>query len=107
MTDYYADKSQTPNHTLTWELPEARQVSPGVAKEVLSGKLVLKHLVKSDVDVKIMQLSWVYDMNFRHSVEMIMKNRFLEKIYVSLPKNDTTIEIYRKIKVYVENKLME
>jgi len=107
LTDYYTDKNQAPNHTLTWELPVARQVSPGVAREVLSGKLVSKHLVKSDVDVKIMQLSWVYDLNYRFSVSMVLKNRFMERIYGSLPKNDTTIEIYRKIKVYAENKLME
>jgi len=107
LTDYYTDKSQPPNHTLTWDLPEARKVSEGVSKEILSGRLVSKKHVGSDVDVKIMQLSWIYDIHFRYSLEMILKNRFLEKIYDSLPKNDETIEIYRKVKVYAENKLME
>jgi hypothetical protein len=52
------------------------------------------------MDVKIMQLSWVFDINFKSSIEMIFQNRYLEKIYSSLPKNDTVIEIYRKIKVF-------
>lgn len=107
LSDYYTDRSQPPNHTLTWELPKATQVSPGVVKEVLSGRLVSKAEVKSEMDVKIMQLSWVYDINFKPTIEMIFQNRFLEKIYSSLPKNDTVIEIYRKIKVFAENKLME
>jgi len=106
LTEYYSDKSRPPNHTLTWDLPLASQVSAEVAKEVLGGKLVSKQLVKSDVDVKIMQLSWVYDIHFRFSFEEVLKNRFLEKIYNSLPKNDRIIEIYRKIKVFSENKLM-
>jgi putative nucleotidyltransferase with HDIG domain len=107
LSDYYTDKSQKPNHTLTWELPKATQVSPGVVKEVLSGKLVSKHEVKNEMDVKIMQLSWVFDINFKSSIELIFQNRYLEKIYSTLPKNDTVIEIYRKIKVFAENKLLE
>jgi putative nucleotidyltransferase with HDIG domain len=107
LSDYYTDRSQMPNHTLTWELPKATQVSPGVVKEVLGGRLVSKKEVKSEMDVKIMQLSWVYDINFKSSIEMIFQNRFLEKIYSTLPKNDTVIEIYRKIKVFAENKLLE
>ncbi|MGC9355109.1 MAG: HD domain-containing protein [Mariniphaga sp.] len=107
LSDYYTDKSQIPNHTLTWELPKATQVSPGVVKDVIGGKLVSKNEVKSEMDVKIMQLSWVYDINFKSSIELIFQNRYLEKIYSSLPKNDTVIEIYRKIKVYAENKLLE
>lgn len=107
LTDYYTNKNQKPNHTLTWDLPAATQVSPGAVKEVLAGKLVSKNEVKSEMDVKIMQLSWIYDINFRASIELILQNRFLEKIYNSLPKNDTVIEIYRKIKVYAENKLLD
>lgn len=107
ITDYYTDKNQEPNHTLTWDLPKATQVSPAVVKEVLNGKLVSKYEVKSEMDVKIMQLSWVFDINFKPTIEIIFQNRFLEKIYGSLSKNDTVIEIYRKIKVFAENKLLE
>jgi len=107
LTDYYTDKNKPPNHTLTWELPTATKVSPRVAKEVLAGKLVSKSEVKSELDVKIMQLSWVYDINFKPSFEILFSNRFLEKIYSTLPKNDGIFDIYRKIKVFAENKLMK
>jgi hypothetical protein len=107
LTDYYSDKSQPANHLLTWELPASPKISSGVVKEVLSGKLVTKEEVKTETDVKIMQLSWVYDINFKPTIELIFKNRYLEKIYNSLPKNDQVIEIYRKIKVFAENKMIE
>lgn len=107
LTDYYADRSKSPNHTLTWELPKGTYVSPDVAKDILAEKLVLKSKVKSEIDIKILQLSWVYDLNFKPSFEILLHNRYLEKIYGSLPKNDLIIQIYRKVKVYAENKLME
>jgi putative nucleotidyltransferase with HDIG domain len=107
LTDYYFDKNQPANNLLTWELPSSPKISDGVFKEIISGKLVSKKEVKTDTDIKIMQLSWVYDINFKITMNMIFKNRYLEKIYNSLPKTDRVIEIYRKIKVFAENKMME
>ena len=107
LTDYYSRKNNPPNHMLTWELPKSSQISQGVVKEVLSGKLVSKKEVKNESDVKIMQMSWIYDINFKYTIGLIFRNRYMEKIYDSLPKNDQVIEIYRKLKVYAENKMME
>lgn len=106
LTDYYSSKNNEANHTLTWELPAGSAVSKKVAKDVLSGKLVSKKEVQTQIDVKVMQLSWIYDINYRPSIEHILDNRFLEKIYNSLSKTDTIIEIYRKVKVYAENKIL-
>lgn len=107
LTDYYINSNSVPNHTLTWELPKGTEVSPAVKKAVLGGKLVAKQDVVSEIDVKIMQLSWVYDINFKPTFELLLRERFLEKIYNSLPKKDIIIEIYRKVKVFAENKLLD
>ena len=105
LSDYYSNKNAEPNHTLTWELPKSNKVNEKVYHDILANKLVEKKVVLSETDVKIMQLSWVFDFNFKASYEYLLKNRYLEKIYNSLPKNDKVIEIYRKVKVFVENKL--
>jgi len=107
LSDYYANPKAEPNHTLTWEMPGGNSVSPQVARQILKGSLVSKENVANQLDIKVMQLSWVYDVNFKSSFEFLMKNRYLEKIYGSMPKNDTVIEIYRKVKVYAENKFIE
>jgi len=106
LTEYYSKRNGSANHTLTWELKKGTVVTPDVAKEVLAGKMVTKKNVLSEMDIKILQLSWVYDLNYRPAFEYLMKNRYLENIYNSLPKNDLVIEIYRKIKVFTENRLM-
>ena len=103
LTEYYSTRNVNANHTLTWDLPKGSSVSKAVSKEVLDGKLVSKKNVVSEIDVKIMQMSWVYDLNYRSSFEHLLKKRFLETVYNTLPKNDLVIEIYRKVKVYSEN----
>jgi len=105
LTDYYSQKNIQPNHTLTWELPKGNSVSENVERSVLAGKVVHYKDVVSEIDVKIMQLSWIYDLNFKCSVENALQQRFFEKIYNSLPKNDKIIDIYRRIKVYGENRM--
>jgi putative nucleotidyltransferase with HDIG domain len=105
ITDYYANSKATPNHTLTWEMPKGSSISTGVAKQILSGILVSKDKIENEMDIKIMQLSWVYDINFKATFEAVVQKRFLEKIYNSMSKNDQVIEIYRKVKVYTENEL--
>lgn len=107
LTDYYTNRNSTPNHTLTWELPKGNDISAAVRKNILSGKLVSKNDVVSEMDVKIMQLSWVYDINFKLSFEFILTMRYLEKIYNSLPKTDSVINIYRTVKIFAQNKIMD
>uniref|UniRef100_UPI0032171FEB HD domain-containing protein n=1 Tax=uncultured Draconibacterium sp. TaxID=1573823 RepID=UPI0032171FEB len=106
LTEYYLNPKIKANHTLTWEMPAGNTVSKDVLKEILKGSLVSKDKIKNQLDIKVMQLSWVYDFNFKPSFEIMMKNRFLDKIYNSMPKNDQVIEIYRTIKVYAENKFL-
>jgi len=106
ITDYYTKPNSTPNHTLTWELPAGSVVTPAIVKQVLAGQQVDKVLVKNQLDIKVMQLSWVFDLNFKPSFQLLIEKRFLEKIYGTMPKNDTVIQIYRTIKVYTENKML-
>ena len=106
LTDYYTNRKSSVSHTLSWDLPKGTVISAPVVKEVLAGKLVSKKNIVSEMDVKIMQMSWVYDFNYRSSIELLLKNRFLEIIYGTLPKNDLVIDIYRKIKVFTENKIL-
>ena len=104
LTDYYTVNNSSPNHTLTWELPKGKEVSKAVVKEILAGKLVSKKNVVSEIDVKIMQMSWVFDLNYKVSFEYLLQKRFLEKIYNSLPKNDLVIDIFKRVKMFAGNK---
>ncbi len=106
LSEYYTNKNEKPNHTLTWELPQKPEISKSVLKEVLSGKIVSKKNVVTENDVKIMQLSWAFDLNYKPSFEHLAKCRYLEAIYSSLPKNDVVIDVYRKVKVFVENRIL-
>lgn len=99
--NYNSKKSEK----LSWNLPKGGKISDNVKKAILQGQLVDKNDVQNETDAKILQLSWLYDINFRPTYKIIANNQYIETIYKSLSKNDDVIEIYRKVKVYVENKI--
>jgi hypothetical protein len=106
ISDYYENKQLEPNHTLTWELPVGEKASEKVVKYIEQGKLVPKKFVNNQRDIKILQLSWVFDLNFKSSFKILLEKRYMEKIYRSMPKNNESIDIYRKVKIHIENQFM-
>ena len=106
LSDYYSNKDREPNHTITWDFPDTPTISEEVVKAVNKEMLVPKTAVKNQNDIKIMQMSWVYDLNFKASFKLLNERRFMEKIYNTLPKKDEVFNIYRKIKIYTENQFL-
>jgi len=71
-----------------------------------SGKTVRKEYVRTGDDVKVMQLSWVYDLNFKASFRILASEQYVDKIYRALPKRDDVFDIYRVARIYLENKFL-
>lgn len=106
LSDYYADPTVIPDHTLSWEVAKRGGISQPVAQAAKNGKSVQKEAVKTSDDIKVMQLSWVYDLNFKASFRILSKGQYVDKIYRTLPKRDEVFDIYRNVRIYVENKFM-
>lgn len=105
LSDYYENKNKELNHTLTWELPEGYKISDEVAKAILLKKPVPKTAIKNRMDIKVYQISWVYDLNYLPSFRIMSKNRCIERIYTTLPMSEKVIEFYRGVKIYIENQV--
>lgn len=106
ITDYYANKNRQVNHTITWDYPDSSGISPAASEAIIKGLLVPKSAINNQNDIKIMQMSWVYDLNFKASFKLLNERRYMEKIYNTLPKKDEVFDIYRKIKIYTENQFL-
>ena len=105
LSEYYERKSGEPNHTLTWNLPDAHRISEEVAKVILIKKTIPREIIHNRHDVKVFQMSWVFDLNYKTSFQILSQRRFMERIYQSLPKSEKIIEFYRGIKIFVENRI--
>lgn len=79
--------------------------SPEVVSAVLNRRPINYRMLKTNNDMKIMQVAWVYDLNFAPTFARVKKKRYLEQIIDMLPRDEDIGLIARQVLDYVEGQL--
>lgn len=102
----YALQNDSRNPSFTLDLEDSFQISKQIAKSLLSEKLPDRKHMKTITDFKLVQMAFVFDINFKPSFQIIDKKGLLKKLFEALPKSDQVFDFYRKAKIHVENQLI-
>jgi hypothetical protein len=103
VTEYYQNSDNNRNPALELDLPDEDRVSDSAYEALMKGNLVQMMDLKSLNDFKLLQLGWVYDLNFRRTFQIVRERRYLEKIRQALPQNLSRVEeVYDRVKAYLE-----
>lgn len=92
--------------TMSVDLKNGIEVSDKILKSILAGKNAAVEDMKSVNDYKLLLLSMAFDLNFKLTFKVMSEKQYIQKIYETLPKRDQIIEVYRSIKLFVENKFL-
>lgn len=87
ITEYYMVKEQNENKSLELDLPDTNEISDNVMQAILDRKIVKKEDMKTLNDFKLLQIAWVFDLNFNYSKKRLSEKKYLEKIFNTLPNN--------------------
>ena len=87
------------------ELPDVPEYTPEVLEAVQQGRLIDYHLLRTLTDMKLCQLSWVYDFNFVASLKRLTERGYLQEIYAALPETEPMTALQQTIQDHVETKL--
>jgi hypothetical protein len=79
--------------------------SDAVVRAVLAREPISYNIVKTYDDMRIMQLAWVYDLNFRPTFAKLKHEGYLEKMIESLPDTPEIRQIARQVTGYVKQRL--
>ena len=106
--DYYAQYRNNPQEfKLEMELPDEPGYSAEVVKRILGGRRIDYSGLRTWNDMKLLQLSWVYDVNFTATLERIKERRLLETLIDFLPKTEDIEKIKEKIFGYVDSRIKQ
>jgi hypothetical protein len=61
--------------------------------------------LKSLNDFKLLQLSWVYDINFTSTLELIKERNLLEQLAMTLPQVPAVANIVVRVHEYLDRRL--
>lgn len=98
-------KSGKPNMSIDLALSDKAVVTPSFCKIIIDGGIPNKKDLVTINDLVIFQMAWVFDLNFKKSFQIVNQKQYIRHLYESLPKNDNVIEIYRMIRIYIENRI--
>jgi hypothetical protein len=103
VTDYYQNAGNKRNQTIELDLPDTERISDPVYNALIKGELAQMSDFKTLNDFKLLQIGWIFDVNFRRTFQIIRERGYLEKIRSALPKNSARVsEVYKLAVAYLE-----
>ena len=85
--------------------PDLPVCSPEVLAAVTAGETVQLTMLKSLHDFKLLQLSWVYDINFESTLRLIKDRGILEQLATTLPADRRVLDALDRVHGYLELRL--
>jgi hypothetical protein len=100
MIDSYEDDRSTPGSVVVLGLPDDDTVSTNIINALKLGKIAAMDDMKSLNDFKLLQIGWVFDLNFAPAFRELRKQRYVERIAALLPASN---EIHAAVDQAVEH----
>lgn len=83
-------------------LADNSDVTEEIANDILKGEIPCYTKLKSINDYKLMQLSWLYDINFNVTLRKVMENDYLTRLRSHLPSDNEVIEqLFQHINAFI------
>jgi len=101
--DYYMEKR--PNDAIVLGLPDTPSFSKKALESIHRREFVKTKDLKTLNDFKLLQISWVFDINFIPSFRLIKKNNYISMLEETLPGKKEISEAVRVARNYVDSKL--
>jgi putative nucleotidyltransferase with HDIG domain len=102
VTEYYVElQNGKQNKTIELGLPNTPDISVDVCKSLLNKKIVNIRDIKNLNDFKLLQIGWVFDINYSTTFYNVKSRRYLEIIRETLPNTELITDIFNVIYLYL------
>jgi hypothetical protein len=102
VTDYYGNAHKNRNPTIELNLPDTPEISDSVCRSLMKGNIVQMRDLGTLNDFKLLQIGWIYDVNFRRTFQIVHEKKYLEQLRQALPEGSTRIDqVYERAREYL------
>ena len=102
VTDYYHRDDGARNESIELGLPDSPEISSEAYADLLAGRTIKMKRLKTLNDFKLLQMSWIYDVNFPRTFQLVRERGYLEMLRDALPQTDMVFTMYASVKSYLE-----
>lgn len=103
--DYYNQPSGDRAEAAALGLPDTDDYSRDVLASLLRRELVHLSSLRTLNDFKLLQLAWVFDLNFTASLELLQKRSYIEGLAETLPRRPEITEAVDSVREYANSRI--
>jgi hypothetical protein len=101
ITKYFCKREQHPNSALDFGLSEGDGFSGAAVEDILNCRMVKIDNLGNLNDMRLMYLSWAFDLNFPVTVSCVLEETYLDMLLNSLPENGDMQKVRDRVKGYL------
>ncbi len=103
----YEEGEKSRNPALELYLPDTPECSEAIIEDIMNNRMAKMKDVCNRNDVKLLRLSWVFDINFPETFTLLKGTRCLEIIMATLPKTEEIQKVRKHLEAYLEKQLVQ
>lgn len=103
--EYYEGNEEDRASAVGLGLPDIPEYSEDVLSCLYKGQMVTLSKTKSLNDFKLLQLSWIYDLNFKPSFQLLLERDYIDRFIAKLPQTEDIFRVSFLLKKFVQKKL--
>jgi HD domain-containing protein len=105
LIEYCTSPPEERASAVTWELPDTGACSIAALEEVMAGRMVNRSFLKTADDFKLLQLSWVFDLNFEESFNIVAERGYMTTLAGLLPCQPGCSEAVAVVRDHVKSRV--
>lgn len=104
--DYYVKPDLNRRDTIQVGFPDGTTITPEVKDRILRREVVPYEMINTMADFKMLQLGWVYDLNFTWSLKCVLQRGYIDALYSQLPAIPEVAEVVEAVKCYAQTTIL-
>ncbi len=105
LIDHYRHRNQDANPAIELGLPDTAGISDRVYDNVVNAKIVEARHIKNLNDFKLLQIGWVFDINFAPTLQQVRDRSYVESICRTLPPSGRLTRIEQAVAAWFDKKI--
>lgn len=103
ISENYDERGKIRNAALEIYLPDTAGFSESIITDILNNRMAEIEDVKNLNDIRLLRLSWVFDMNFPATFSILKRHNYLDTIISSMPVAEEVHIVEKHLEDYLNN----
>ncbi|MFZ3148121.1 MAG: HD domain-containing protein [Methanothrix sp.] len=102
--DHFETREQHPNQALDFGMVDESWISPEVISDVVQGRMVRIAGMRTLLDMRMMYLSWIFDIHFPFTLACIKENGYVERLLAGVPDDANSERAKDSLREYLQKR---